>query len=477
MLVQIDHKLRIARSELPPDVQDLIVDALSIPNIERQHQMEQGVPGWQSLPEKINLWTRTSGRLILPRGFYRQLVEGLTTLQIDFEVDDRTTFDDYLPEIGEPVDLRPWQSRAVVDMLEAKNGIWKAPAGSGKTVGVLEAVRRLNCPSLVIVNTKDILYQWVERAKQFLGVDYPVATIGDGEFSISDYLTIATVQTLHSRYVGLVRSGFFSQFSLVCLDECHHATADTFNRILGRFDAKYRFGVSATPDKTGDFALAQAVLGPIIHETKREDVDTLVKPVIFRIPTGFRFKYRGRMGHIPSNYPELVQNLIRDDQRNALIICAIMLNAKRHILVCSRRLEQLHTIREALEKYGYPNITMMLTGEETTEARKAVIDYASLHPCVILSTLADEALDIPRLDGLFLVFPQRNTGLIEQQVGRIARQHPEKRDAAVFDFCDNIGPLEAQWQARRREVYQKHGYKIETVTPKEIAAAMEDFWK
>lgn len=480
MLIVVDHKLRIAQSELPADVRELIEDALTIPNVVRQKQMEQGIYGWEKMPATIALYEHDSltKHLVMPRGFLRNLKLGLGAQGIDFQIEDNMTFEPGRYSFDDPVVLRPWQTKAAAVLGTEWQGIWKAPPGSGKTVGVLELIRRVNAPSIVIVNTLDILRQWQDRAKQFLGDDYPVELIGGGQFGISDYLTIATAQTLNSRFDHLEKTGFFDEFSLVCLDESHHATAETYNKVVSRFSARYRLGVSATPDKTGDFALATSVLGPIIVETTRDEVDSLVKPKIFRIPTGFNFKYRGRVGNRPSNYPQLLKAMTEDEQRNGLIVACLMLNSKGYNLVCSKRLEHLNVLGQLLHKYEYPNKIYYLTGKESQEERKAVIDYASMRPCVILSTLADEALDIPRLDGLFLTFPQRNAGLIEQQVGRVCRSHPDKRYASVFDFCDNlIGPCEKQWQVRQRDVYREHGYDIETVTVQDIERALKDYWK
>jgi superfamily II DNA or RNA helicase len=467
MLIHIDHKLRIARSELPPDVIHSIEEALSIPNVEREKKKKLGIWGWQSMPEKIRLfdWELHEGslRLVMPRGFLVNLTEGLDDLGINFKIDDHTVFESCPDVVGQPIPLRPWQ-KVASGLIEAnQDGIWKAPAGSGKTVGVLETIRRLNCPAIVLVNNKDILYQWRGRAKFFLGEDFPVSLIGDNQFGVSDYLTVATVQTLHSRFDALSDAGFFEQFSFVCLDECHHASAQTYRRVVDRFSARYRIGVSATPDKTGDFALARNVLGPVFHETKREDVNTLIEPTIFKISTEFEFLYT----HF--DYPVLLDWLTINLSRNALIAKSIMMEAGSHSLVISKRLVHLEQIYNMLRNMGFPNPILFLTGQENSDMRAHVIEYASKYPCVVLSTLADEALDIPRLDRLFLTFPQRNPGLIEQQVGRIARVHPEKKDAKVFDFADlQVGPLAVQWINRRNQVYKRHGYSVITVSAKEI---------
>lgn len=470
MLIRVDHKLRIALKDLPPDVLHLIKDALSIPNIERQKAMEQNLWGWQEMADTIQLWAVKDSDLVMPRGFWLDLAEGLRHYEVHHRLDDQRCDEPTPEKKGERINLLRWQMPAVEAILHYQQGIWKAPAGAGKTVGVLEAIRRSDTPSIVLVNTKDILYQWQDRAKTFLGADFPVSVIGDGKIEISDYLTIATAQTLHRRFDEFERSGFFDDhFGFMCLDESHHATADTFNRIVDRFSSKIRIGVSATPDKTGDFELATKVLGPIFHRTLHENVDSILKPHVFKISTNFQFGYRGVKGNRPSNYPQLLKALTTNEERNNLIVRSILMNPGSHSLVISKRIEHLRIIADKLNNSGYQYKIMMLTGKESSEIRKDVIDYATHNPCVILSTLADEALDIPRLDSIFLVFPQRNPGLIEQQVGRVCRIHPDKQGANVYDFADPlVGPLDNQWKVRRRDVYQPHRYEITVVNPSEI---------
>ena len=472
MLICIDHKLRIALSELPPDVLHLIESALEIPNIERQKQMEQGVWGWQALPEFVKLWeiSPQTRHLLMPRGFLMTLLSGLESMDIPWEIQDDRFFDDVPTPMGKAISLRPWQWPALESIATHAQGIWKAPPGAGKTVGILEAIRLAKTPSIVLVNTKDILYQWQARANTFLGDDFPVSIIGDGKVEISDYLTIATVQTIHSRFDEFERTGFFDEmFGFVCLDECHHATAQTYSRIVNRFSSRIRIGVSATPDKTGDFELAKMVLGPIIHETHRDEVDSIVKPHVFKICTDFDFEYRGAKGRRPSNYPQLIDALIRNYRRNLLIVKSIMMNPGLHSLVLTKRLEHIDILVNMLLSHDCDTPIYRLTGEQTSAEREFVIKQATTSPTILFSTLADEALDIPRLDSLFLAFPQRNSGLIEQQVGRICRTHPAKRESVVYDFADiKVGPLDAQWRSRLRNVYRANDYDVEVVTANQI---------
>ena len=461
----LTHRIEVAVDDLPLGAEDALREALSIPNLAKQKAAKLDQWGWESLPDTIDLWRIEDhgGQdwLSMPRGFYADFVQGMKHFGHDVEVRDCRVFDG-LFRIGSRVELRRWQIPAERAILDNQQGIYKAPAGSGKTVTMLSVIRQLACKSLVIVNTKDILWQWRERAHQFLGEHYPVGQIGDGEVEISPYLTIATAQTLHSRYDQLEADGVFDMFSLVCLDECHHAQAETYNYLLDRFSARYRVGVSATPDKTGDFALATNVLGPVFHETKPNEVTSLQKPSVVRVPTQFTFGFRGHTSRFQrSNYGQMVESLVRNAPRNALIVSKIMEHTGHHQLVVTKRLEHIDLLEALLYDAGCPDPIYRLTGQDTNDHRKMVKAAMDDHPCVVLSTVADEALDVPRLDRLHLPFPQKNAGLVTQIVGRVERKAEGKTDAIIFDYVDGkVGPLEKQWRVRRFDVYEVRGYRI-----------------
>lgn len=457
----VDHRLRVDKDDLPAGVEDMIKEALSIPNREKEEAKKNDLWGWRELPDRIELWDESRTHLSMPRGFALNFRTGLGMLGHEPDFIDHRYYKPLI-KIGQQINTKPWQKPAVDAILQYHQGIYKAPAGSGKTVSVLAAIQKLGCRSLVIVNTKDILWQWQERVQQFLGTEYPVGLIGDNEFNPSKYLTIATAQTLHSRYDELVAAGFFDEFSLVCLDECHHATADTYNRLINRFSSRYRIGVSATPDKTGDFLLATAVLGPIFHETKVTEVTSLIRPQVVRVTTDFFFSFRGGPR---GNYQALIKALINNRKRNELIVQHVRGNRGHHQLVITKRIEHIEILKQMLLDSGFTDPIYTIIGDDKNEARQDAKAFIEEKPCVILSTLADEALDIPRLDRLHLVYPQKNTGLITQQVGRVERAHPNKKDAVIYDYADlKVSPLAIQWRERQYGVYKKRSYNIKIDT-------------
>lgn len=466
----LDHKIRTSWNLLPEELKSGLLEALSVPNQAKREAKKQGRWDARDMPDTIPMYRFERGDFCMPRGFLSDLQRGLTELGHTWRIDDRRTFEP-LYRIGEIIKPRPWQAKAVPVLIEAEQGIWKAPAGSGKTVGLLAMIRKLACKSLIIVNTKDVLWQWQERAFQFLGPHYPVGQIGDQVFKPSGYLTIATAQTLVSRFDALEADGFFDEHGLVYMDECHWATAETYMKLMNRFSARYRGGASATPDKTGDFELAKLVLGPIVHTTKPSEVDILMKPRLIRVPTKFGFGYKGATSRwTRSNYPDMVEALVDDTDRNKLIATVVnKYGVGHHCLLFTARLRHLEILRSYIEEMGYSDPIMTLTGQDSNATRKSAKEFVEREPSLLLSTVANEAVDIPALDRGFLAYPQGNTGLVTQQIGRFERVHPGKEGAIIFDFADlNVGPTERQWRKRRTDVYMPRGYSIETLKLEDI---------
>lgn len=67
-------------------------------------------------------------------------------------------------------------------MLSKDFGTLSAPTGSGKTVMALYMIAQRGQPALIVVHTKELALQWVERIKTFLGIpEKEVGFIGAGK--------------------------------------------------------------------------------------------------------------------------------------------------------------------------------------------------------------------------------------------------------------------------------------------------------
>lgn len=468
----LDRFIRLDTDELDARVIRDVQDVLTIPNQEKIQAQRQHLWGADRLDDHVSLYAWHGEQLLLPRGFFIRLKQGLEAAGYQVNVINNMTYDreNRFPFLG--TQLRDYQRVASKQLQYFAQGIYQAPTGSGKTVTMLHTIAALGQKSLVIVNKKELVQQWNDRAEQTLKM--PGGFIGDGRWEDSQDLVIAMQQTLWARR-DEIPDEWWAQWGFVLLDECHAVQAETYHEVIERFSATYRFGVSATPKKTGDFKICESVLGPIIHSTPKKPLREqgyLITPQVFTIPTDFYYPFErdqlaeNRHGKKyvkkKNNWHDVVARLIIDVPRNTLIADTAQSLDKRTILILSKRLEHLEQLRLLLKD---KREVLLLTGAESLDERMKVYERASCGNCIILSTLADEAVDIPRIDTLFLVFPTKNTDVIKQQIGRGERPHPEKKDFLIYDFVDfAIPPIKSQYRDRKNFVYRPEDISVTKVT-------------
>ncbi|MDZ7760835.1 MAG: DEAD/DEAH box helicase family protein [Desulfovermiculus sp.] len=145
----------------------------------------------EHLEPKIHLWDEIPDGIAFPRGWTRQCLDLLNRHGIKPEIEDRR-------RLLDPIDLefrgtlRGYQEQAALAALSRDFRVICIPAGGGKTVVCCYLIASTGQPCLIIVHTLELAFQWMDRVKQFLGID--CGLIGNGQFDLQP-ITIATVQT------------------------------------------------------------------------------------------------------------------------------------------------------------------------------------------------------------------------------------------------------------------------------------------
>ena len=405
----------------------------------------------------------TCFRKMVTRGYYK-LPRGAWAFVPDHvEYDDQRTRPK-LPALNFTVQLDDvekderyeGQSKAVEAMHYHQQGQIIRPPGTGKTQIALAFAAQAETRTLVLVHTKDILDQWVMNVENSIPELKGKVGVIQGKTHKVGHITIATVQTLRN-YILDPPKGFWEQFGCVIADEGHHAAAPTWEQILNKCPAYFRFAFTASATRAdGLEKLITYLVGPIIH---RQKFSSTVKLHVKQVNTGFNHPYRGSF-----DWGTLLRALINDEKRNAQI--ARLIDKEVHqgnsVLVLSRRIDHLTNIAEMMG-----NETEVLTGKRTQADRSRILkDFRDGKLRVLLATqLADEALDVPRLNRVFLVHPGKHEGRIIQQIGRAIRQHPDKEDAIIYDFVDKVRVLQRQ-AMQRSQTYRANRITVKRTKQK-----------
>ena len=459
--ITLDNYLRI--EGLPDDWVDSLASLVSIPNEAKRRAIKEHIWGAKDMPDFLTALDKEGDYLVSPRGFKKEIISRLEQSGSEFSLTENYCEANTSFEYEEKISLREKQKEAFDSIISNHQGLLMASPGFGKTTVGLYALCKLQQKSIILIDKTELAKQWIDRANEQFGIE--LGLIGDSEWEEKD-ITIATLQTLRSREEELNEQNFWSKWGVVFYDESHHASSETYYNIINKFPAKYRIGLSATKGKTpAKEKISELIFGEVIFEDKTNNL----KPTICKVNTEFYFDYQPtqKIGNKVSrnNYQKLIAALIEDSERNNLIAELISSQPDCAHLVISRRLQHLEDIKEAAIASGFDSERcFMLTGRESSDERLSVAKLADGGKIAIFSTVADEGLDIPRLDRIHLVFPSKNQETIRQQVGRGLRNHKDKDKTIVYDYVDSrVGVSKNQWRNRMNKYYKPNDFPIEVL--------------
>lgn len=431
----------------PPSLLATLRAELTIDNPRYQDAKRFGRWIGKKLKPQLFFFREENGRFCFPRGFGNRAVR-LCRRQTGVSpqlVDERRL----LP----PIDLtfrgtlRPYQETAVTAVLAHSFGVLEASTGSGKTVMALAVIARRQQPTLVLVHTRELMQQWRQRIRQFLGIDAGQA--GDGRIDLQP-VTVAIVNTARKHLDTLV-----PRFGQLVVDECHRVPASLFTEVVAAFDCHSMLGLSATAFRREDgmTRLIHISMGDRVHAVDGRMLEAsgaVVRPELEQRPTGFVRDFQGE-------YPRLIKALAEDSRRNRQIAADVAsLVRQGHqgtVLVVSDRVAHCQTLADLLTADGVA--AAVLTGQSGPDQRLQVVEavQAGRVPVLVATLqLIGEGFDCPGLSTLVLATPIRFEGRLLQVVGRIMRP-AEGKKALVIDYVDVGIPVLRRSAAARREVF------------------------
>ena len=417
--------------------------------------------------------------IVLPRGLREDIQKKFDNAGIRYKIEDKRTQGREL-NISFKGELRESQIPAAETMLENETGILHAATAFGKTVVCCDMIARRGISTLILVDRADLMNQWIKRLDEFLDIDeeLPEYQTKTGRTRKRKSL-IGNLQGAHDTLTGIVdvamirslkkKDGFhpmLKEYAQVYFDECHHAASESAIEVLQEINAKYVYGVTATPKRgDGKEKINEFLLGPIRYRftakdrAEEQNIDHLVYP---------RFTRTVKPHHLSKTpYGNDAYELIRNnDVRDEQIIrdVADCVQAGRTPVVLTKYVDHAKKLSERLKTYA--DRLILLTGANGTKVRRAQVkelnevDDSDSLILVGTGSLLGEGFDFPRLDTLFMATPVSGENVVEQYVGRLNRDYDGKENVIVYDYVDSHIPKFDKMYAARLKAYKKIGYEL-----------------
>jgi superfamily II DNA or RNA helicase len=485
-----------------PDVHTLLNDEFGykVPNAERTPAFK--MKKWDGYKR---LYTRYHN---FPTGLLNDAIDALDHHRVKI-VDKRVRpVHEFKPWSLHGAEEREHQTEAIVAALEDGRGIIHHATGAGKTEVMAAVIQMIDLKSLVLVHQKSIAEQTRARIKERLGLK-KVGLYSSGK-RIDAPITVATFQTLQSaldedKANKTTRvEQWMKQFDVMCIDEAHHSSARTFQNVINTCPAYYRYGFSATPMRTEDRPTYLHIVGstgPVIDRfTAGEGVEkgylvkaniTMVKwhkdkpqewwkPADFDI-IDYNYTYSGKKTELVTKtngkqYRKLLPPdkwepglyevaIVKNKTRNGYVVDAIatLVDDGLTVLVLVERIDQGEYLKRAVEREIAGKVVFLQGGDDmkNREKGKKLLTDGKIQ-VLIATTIFDEGIDIPAIDGLVFAGGGKAQHRYIQRLGRGMRPKAGKTGLEVVDFYDTHSRIMWRHSEERLTAYKsdKGAYEV-----------------
>ena len=384
-------------------------------------------------PRFICVYEEDDAYIVIPRGRLDRLRSLLKEAGVQFLLDDRRNGGEKI-KVSFNGTLREEQQRAFSALMSRDTGVLSATTAFGKTVVGARMIAERKRNTLVLVHTSALLNQWKSTLTKFLDFGYElpewkktrgrkkelsyIGQLGAAKNTLNGKIDIAIMQSLGGKN-GVKE--IVKNYGLVIVDECHHVPALMFEQVLKAVNAKYVYGLTATP---------------------------------VRADGGLKTLNR------------IFSELCVSKNRNKLIVDDVVktVDCGRMPIVLTERSEHAKLLTDEIEKRSVK--VFLLVGKESAKLkREKLAEIAAAKPLerfaiVAIGRYVGEGFDFARLDTLFLAMLISWKGKLTQYAGRLHRDYAGKNEVIIYDYVDlNVSMLENMYH-KRLKGYKDIGYEI-----------------
>lgn len=325
--------------------------------------------------------------------------------------------------------------------------------GTGKTYASAFAMRELGYKRvLFLVHRGQLARQTKKSYQKVFGKNMSMGLVGAGYSDYESDYVFATVQTLNrDEHLHQYNP---DEFDCIILDEAHHSSADTYQKVMNYFKPKLWLGMTATPDKRDD-----DVTGRNIYE-------------IFNYQIAYEIRLQQAMEEdilCPFHYfgisdVSLVDekqlksrkmadgdfNLLTGDERVRHIIeqaeyYGYSGDKVKGLIFCSR-IDESEELSQKFNALGYR--TIALNGSATEDERANAFERLAMDEkdasdemqpldYIFSVEILNEGVDIVEVNQVIMLRPTESPIVFIQQLGRGLRKAEGKEYVVILDFIGN----------------------------------------
>ena len=333
--------------------------------------------------------------------------------------------------------------------------------GTGKTVTAVMDARSCGGRVLFLAHTQELVNQATETFRKL----WSSVTVGRYMETIKQPNAHVVCGSIQS--VALHLDQFKdNDFDYLIVDEAHHASADTYQKVLAYFKPSFTLGLTATPERTDDNKVILDIFKNTAHKLDIQtavEIGELVPIRCIRIHTNIDLT-KVRFNSIQYNIRDL-ESKIYVPERNRLIVDTWLqyVHNKRTVVFCAS-VKHAEQIAELFREAGI-HAASVSGGMKQSERKEFQDKFINREIQVLCACdLLNEGWDCPEIEVLFMARPTMSKVLYTQQFGRGMRLYEGKESLMVFDFVDNASQYNMPQSLHRL-------FKLKEYKPGQLAVA------
>jgi superfamily II DNA or RNA helicase len=316
--------------------------------------------------------------------------------------------------------------------------------------------------TLFVVHRQELIDQ---SAATFQDAGVPFGVIAAGyPVNYQEHIQIASIQTVIRRLDKI------QEPTIIILDECHHATAATWKKLLAAYPMAFVIGLTATPARMGGQGLGDVFQSMILGPTVKQLIDwkNLAPYKYFAPPvaadlTGLRVKMGDYMQAdvaLRMDKSEIIGDIIAHYQRIA--------PGRKAVCYCASVAHSQHTA-EMFRQSGVS--ALHIDGETHDITRKAAVADFKAGKIKILCNvdLISEGYDCSDMDAVILARPTESLTLFIQQAMRAMRYDRNNPDKVAM-IIDHVGNC-----YRHGLPDEEREWSLETTKKKTVTASRDEY--
>ncbi len=314
--------------------------------------------------------------------------------------------------------------------------------GTGKSLASAFMLREMGTRrALFIVHREQIAKQTLKSYKRVFGSSRTYGLLSGNSRELGAEFLFATMQMMSKEDILSHYSP--GDFDVIILDECHHAGAESYQKIMRYFKPKFWLGMTASPD-TNQYDIYSIFDHHIAYEIRLQQAleEDLLCPFHYFGITDLEINgevFDDNAG--VKNFSNLISDARVDYVIDKANYYGFSGDRVKGLIFCSRKDEA----KELSKKFNERGLrTEVLTGEDTQERRESVIarltndeDGEDQLDYIFTVDIFNEGVDIPEINQVIMLRPTQSPVVFIQQLGRGLRKYEGKEYVVILDFIGN----------------------------------------